>query len=381
MSDISLKCVIVHRLIKEQHRDFDHSKPFNCRNTVLDRNNETVIKLVSNIAALYGKKSNSSHYGIFQTDETRRGPFPKAFNSYRHDTSLKTDDKLFVDLSKNVMQQLFNEAKGAQAASGGLLVFADYISKSIRYFLIAMIKQKEGIVISDKLEPTELEHLDLSKLNQAARINFSLYEKYISAEEHERQDVNYLSFVSPSTNQTTSGYFITALGCNKGNTSTKATSNLISESFNFFRRNPELKDNARKFQDEIIEYLHECSTKGISAKLSVVSEMAAAYMVNLDDDIKDRLSNGLYEHLNSEDVRVPVEFKVSKSAVTKNRNIKYKSDNVNFEFKLGLLGNTLNSEICYNKKNGHLTFTRIPAEKRSEIAKQLEAIIAEKANK
>lgn len=378
MSDISLGCVVVHRLIKEQHKDFDHSKPYSRRDTVLDRNNEIVIKLVSSIAALYGKKSNSSHYGIFNLDETRRGPFPAEFDKYRNDTSKKLDDELFIGLSKNVMHQLYIEAKDRPAASGGLLLFADYISKSVRYFLIAMIKQKEGIVISDKLEPKELEHLDLAKLNQAARINYDLYDKYISADENERQDVNYLSFVSPSSNQTTSGYFITALGCDKGNTSTKATSNLINESFNFFRNHQELKDNARKFKNEIIEYLFDCSENNISVKLSVVSEMAAKHMVNLEDDIKDKLSEELYAHLNSESIRVPVEFRVSKSVVKKNRNIKYTSDNVNFEFKSSLLGNTLDNEICYNKKTGHLTFTRITPEKKSEIAQLLDELIKER---
>ncbi|MEM7969878.1 nucleoid-associated protein, partial [Morganella morganii] len=146
----------------------------------------------------------SSHYGIFNLDEKRRGPFPAEFDKYRNDTSKTLDDELFIGLSKNIMYQLYSEAKDRPAASGGLLLFADYIIKSTRYFLIAMIKQKEGIVISDKLEPKELEHLDLAKLNQAARINYDLYDKYLSADENERQDVNYLSFVSPSSNQTIS---------------------------------------------------------------------------------------------------------------------------------------------------------------------------------
>ncbi|MEM7923150.1 nucleoid-associated protein, partial [Morganella morganii] len=96
MSDISLGCVVVHRLIKERHKDFNHSKPYSRRDTVLDRNNEIVIKLVSSISALYGKKYNSSHYGIFNLDEKRRGPFPAEFDKYRNDTSKTLDDELFI---------------------------------------------------------------------------------------------------------------------------------------------------------------------------------------------------------------------------------------------------------------------------------------------
>jgi nucleoid-associated protein len=374
MADISLGSVIVHKLIKEQHKEFNHAKPFDRRKNVLDRNNEIVIKLVTNIAALYGKKSNSPHYGIFKTDVTKRGPIPGLFDIYSDETSGKLDDEKFISLSNEVMTELYREAKDRQASSGGYLLFADYLNNGNRFFIVAMIKQKDGITISQNLEPEELEHLDLSKLNQAARISFKRYSEYKTSSEEEKQELNYLSFVSPSNNQAASGYFIAALGCDKGTASSKATKNAILESYNFFQSHAELKTNAKKFKQDIINYFSECVEKDISAKLSTIENMARNYMTHFEEDVRDTLATQLYEHLNSEEIRIPVEFVISSSSLNKIKNIKYRSNNLSFDFNKNLLGSSSDAEICYNKENGHLTFTRIPAEKRSEIFQALEEL-------
>ncbi len=42
MSKASIRHVIVHELLKESNKDFDHSKPYNLRDTELDKTNDIV---------------------------------------------------------------------------------------------------------------------------------------------------------------------------------------------------------------------------------------------------------------------------------------------------------------------------------------------------
>ncbi|HBC1461586.1 TPA: nucleoid-associated protein, partial [Escherichia coli] len=65
MSKVSIRHVIVHELLKESNKDFDHSKPYNLRDTELDKTNDIVKKLVDGVIDLYGSKGNSAHYGVF----------------------------------------------------------------------------------------------------------------------------------------------------------------------------------------------------------------------------------------------------------------------------------------------------------------------------
>lgn len=58
MSKVSIRHVIVHELLKESNKDFDHSKPYNLRDTELDKTNDIVKKLVDGVIDLYGSKGN-----------------------------------------------------------------------------------------------------------------------------------------------------------------------------------------------------------------------------------------------------------------------------------------------------------------------------------
>ncbi|MGK3355175.1 hypothetical protein ACSLNS_24770, partial [Escherichia coli] len=49
--------------------------------------------------------------------------------------------------------------KNCFATVGGFIVFCDYIVNNNKFFLIAMIKKKNGVTISNKLEPEEMIHL------------------------------------------------------------------------------------------------------------------------------------------------------------------------------------------------------------------------------
>ncbi|SVJ69461.1 nucleoid-associated protein [Klebsiella pneumoniae] len=357
---VEIKHVIVHELIKEAKKDFDFSNPYNLRETPLDNQNPVVIKLITEISSLYGSKGNSAHYGVFKEETTEQGPIPSKFDEYTQNTDCTSD--LFVPLSIAIMKQLVKKAQEEIWSSGGFIVFCDYTINDNQFFLIAMIKKKNGVTISTKLEPEEMIHLDLSKIHQAARINFDLFEKFKHASESEKIDSSYLSFVSKGVGQSASAYFIAAIGCDKSLAATKATKKLPSEVKKFFTSKPELKEHATKFRHEIVSYLDKQASNDVSARLSDIETIALSHMTYLNNEIRESYVKELMAHLNSEDIRIPTEFVVSKRALKEVKNLTYKGDDIGFSFEKALLGETADYDVWYDEESGRLSFTNLPSE-------------------
>ncbi|EAS2080544.1 nucleoid-associated protein [Salmonella enterica] len=365
MTEITLNNVIVHELLKEAKKPMIPGKRMKFRDTTLDLSSEIVLKLINEINELYGKKGNSAYYGVFKKELTERGPVPDAIENY---TCLaKPSSQDFIDLSVGIMNKLADEAEKQLWSSGGVIVFADYVRDGVNFFLITMIKQKEGIRLSSKLEPELLEQLDLTKINQAARINFDKFLKYQNSSVIDKQDLSYLSFISTTTQKTASGYFILALGCDKGITSNNATKSLPTEVMRFFGKHSEIKHHARDFKSDVINYINHQFECKKTVKLSDISAMAYEHMTYVDEQAREKLSNDLVAYLNSEEIRIPVEFNVSRSGLNQLLNIKYKGDGYSFNFEKALLGTTADADICYNSENGSLTFTKLPKDAVQDI--------------
>lgn len=369
MPTLVLNHVIVHELIKEAKKDFDHSNIFNYRKDTLDCTNSIVIKLISEISSLYGKKGNAAHFGIFKSEVTEQGPIPSLFENYSVIPTPAKEE--FITFSKAVMSQLYQKAKEESWSSGGYIVFSDYLFDSNRFFLITMIKQKEGMRISKDLEPEELTSLDLTKINQAARVSFDRYSLYKIADDIEKTDLSYLSFVSKGTNQSASAYFIAAIGCDKGIASARATTKLPNEVRKFFLKKIELKEKATIFKNEVINYLAHQFDSQQSARLSDIETLATNHMVYLDAEKRESLVDELIAHLNSEETRIPVEFVVNKSSLGKLKNVYHKGNGLNFNFEKSLLGDNPNADVWYNVDTGILSFTKLPEDAKKKIKQAL----------
>lgn len=380
MSKPDIKHVIVHELIKESGNDFYYENPFNLRKTELDKENKIVNKLVEDVIKLYGSRGNTAHYGIFKKDNDR-GPIPDEFNNYFSLTNYSSKD--FINLSISIMKQLFESAKGQSWPSGGYIVFTDYISNGVRFLLVTMIKKKGGMRISPALEPEEMIHLDLSNINQAAKINFHLYNQYLSADETARTELTFLSFVSKTKGQSASAYFISALGCDKGIASSAATRALPREARNFFKKDVDSKPFAEAFRNKVIRYLDETNRADQPAKLTDIADIAAAQLTSLEEDKRNEIIEGFMQHLNNENMRIPSEFVINKSTLDKIKNVSYKDKLLSFNFDKELLGETNDAMVYYDEKSGSLSFNKLPAEAKNKIEaaiKERKAALSKKMN-
>tara|TARA_R110001592_G_scaffold15313_2_gene66938 strand:- start:777 stop:1886 length:1110 start_codon:yes stop_codon:yes gene_type:complete len=358
--------VVVHALVKEQHKGI---KPSIISPDALDSEDELAGKLVDEVVSVYGSRTNSAHYGIFKIGDGR-GPFPDEFKRYA--VLPAPTDAEFLRLTKVAMVELYGKASIVLAASGGYLLFADYTHEQNRYFVTVMIKQKPGISITKDLKPEALMLLELERLHQAARINFAKFAEYLDAAPDEQQEINYLSFVSPSTNKTTSGYFVTALGCAQGSTANQATRTLIKEGPQYFEDSAVLRPAAARFRQSLMEYLSEKSESGQSVRLVEVGELVRPHIPAAHADNADILVDEFVTHLNSDALSVPSEFPASKTVVRAFTNIKGKANGWQFEFEKDVLGTDEAAAVYYDEQENTITIRNIPDAMKASIEAEIQ---------
>lgn len=365
MTKISINHVIVHELLKEAQKDFDHSKRYNLRDTELDKSNKIVQQLVDGVVELYGTRGNLAHHGIFKEDPSLRGPVPDLFDKYYNDK--KSDSSSFINLTKQIMKQMYEEAKKQPWSSGGYVVFTDYILQGLRFILVTMIKKKNGVTISANLNPEEMIHLELNYINQAARVNFHRYFEYNSAPDDKKSQINYLSFISKTNGQSASAYFIAALGCDKGLASAGATRKLPNEARKFFKKNTETLPIAEEFRNKIIKYLEKQCESSLPASLSDIEAIGFEELSIFPDEKRNEILSGLMQHLNSEGVGIPTDFVINKTSLDKLKKVMYKNPLYSFNFDKELLGDNADARIFYDEVTGNLCFNNLPEEARSKI--------------
>lgn len=343
----TLRHAIIHELLKEQYMDIDDKKKYNLRTKELDCNSPIVIKLSQELIQKYGKKYSIVTYGSFDTDKIRRGKFPDAFQKY-HSLKRKTK-QAFIDLSVLVMNELATKASEIKSSSGGYILFLDYSYNKNSYLVIAMIKQKDALTITDNLNLEELLSIDLSKIHQATRINCTHYSQALASK---NDDDLYLSFVSSATDGNTSGYFITALGCQKNTTASKMTKNLIKSSVAFFKNDTEIKKYANDFKDELIKYLTYCCEEKQMATLEQVISKARHILERSGFQNSNQKADDLLERLNSDSINISAAFNVNKNALNSIVKVKLENDDYTINFTRKLLGTTEAHKIYFDEKKG-----------------------------
>ena len=360
---IQINNIVIHELVKEQHLPIQDSV---IKDNVLDKNKALIKTLAKSVIDLFGTRNNTTNYGIFDTGAEDTS-FQDDFRNYFNLRAVSNQD--FIDLTKTAMNCLYTKAEHQSGASGGYILFIDYNTNS-RFFLVAMIKKKDGINLNADLEPEEITQLDLDKLYQVARINFNRYQSYQTASDTEKLELSYLSFLSRKSSEGASGYFISALGCSNNIASNKATDNLIKGCLSFFKTQECLKDNTYNFKNKLLCFLNEKINAKDSVKLSEIEAVAREFIPAEDIETADSIASQFMIHLNDE-CSIPSEFPVHQSTITKYTQIRSKTSNYDLKFEKSALGTNEQDKIYYDREHKKLILSGIPEETISQIESEL----------
>jgi nucleoid-associated protein len=380
---ITLKTAIIHSFKKKAHTDY--VSEIVKKTVALDTINPALQFLVEGIHGLIGKEGNSVVYGQF-ADDGRQGPFPERFTAF---VDVRDDDAQFISLTHLAMDQLVEQARNQVLSTGGHILCAQYTSGAADFFLVASMKERGGIQLDENYVPKEIQEVDLSKVQQAARINLASFIAInaikaaaaagdaadapavapVEGEEIEAEEVDstYLCFISRGRDSQASDYFISALGCAKGVASGRATKNAIDSVARFFRDKKLLKSLGYKAKEAVIKYLGDQLAAGKSARLDAICHVAVQHV---PADLVGEIA-GLKDYLNSERHRVPDDFTVNPKSLKEKTRIKGDASNWSLQFERGALGKDPAADVYYDEARKKLTLSNLTAELVDVIEKEL----------
>lgn len=364
-----LTFAIIHSLEKSKGT---LSATVRTRDSVLDIQKPVIKDLAETLAKLVGKDGSSVYWGQFGTNR-REGLFPSHVQPLISDST----EAAFITMSKVAMEELRAKASEEGFATGGHVCFFLYRIQTSSFLLVAMVKERGGMVLSADLEPTEITEIDLSKLHQAARVNLDRYGAFLELadgqsipapdDSEDSTEKTYLCFINRKSQSDVAEYFVEALGCEKGVASGRTTKAVVTEIRKYVRSIPEIKEKAPAVRLAVIEHLQGQEDGAMVSLDKVVAVARHAVGVDLE-----RYVDGLKDHLNSEVVQIPDEFPVSAIALRSYTRISGKASRWQFSFENSALGEQ-DAEIIYDATEKSLKLTQLPP---SMIAKVEETLAA-----
>ncbi|MNV52224.1 Nucleoid-associated protein YejK [compost metagenome] len=251
------------------------------------------------------------------------------------------------------MKYYENQIKKSAPATGAFVVFANYIYKPNRdrYLLIFSINNKEGYNLNEEsLTIQQILNLDLSKMDVAALINISKWQKSLS---DKTSDIRtYLSFIKGK--KKLSDYFLDFIGCADKSTNTDSSKLLLSALNQYMIQKNYSKEEVKSRKKSVFDYCQTCVKEKREVLLDQIS-----YLLN-DDDPEE-----FSRFASSEEYGVSEIIKADTNILRSLQYIDYKGSDLTISFNTNKL---TTRDVIYNSEAKTLTFKNLP----DSLIKQLE---------
>ena len=322
--------LVVHKLIKDQHGP-SHIE-LRAGNLAAGA---AAQRLVDQLCHHYAERLGKG-YGRFEEDEDN---FPMARFVRQHVVEGSID---FATLSSLMMQHLQVRAEQEQLSSGGYVLIARANNGVVDFLLVALLTEIVGTTITDRLDIVDAQHLDLTNLRVAGRIDLTGWQA--GAE-------RYISFLKGRGD--VAQYFKQFLGCNDVVIALKETQKLV-QGLNEFVTTQQLDAGARdQMMARAHGYLDELGGQG--APLS------------LDDIVRQvwpEQPDALRQALDSEDLALASGFVPDRRAIKPLVRFKASAPHWKVEFDRSSLRT---GDVIYDKHSDSLVLYNLPEHLKREL--------------
>ncbi|MBT0587197.1 nucleoid-associated protein YejK [Alteromonas oceanisediminis] len=171
----------------------------------------------------------------------------------------------FQQFSASSAQHLVETLANMQMVETGFLVFCRYEFLATEYLIVTLLNTKQHVHVDDQLELSVSEHLDLSKMQLAARIDLTQYQ--IQPEQQ-----RYVSFVKGRMGRKVSDFFMTFLGCEELMDVKQQNAQLINSVDAYLATNTLDVAEKHEHREAVQDYYKEKIATGAPVKFSEVAE-------------------------------------------------------------------------------------------------------------
>ncbi|KAF7769973.1 nucleoid-associated protein [Pseudoalteromonas citrea] len=332
---IEVNKLVVHYVDKQ-----DEDTQIHLRNDEMQVNDRVNVFIEQLHHAYNGKPGKG--YCAFSGDKNSQ--VSAAMQSYRN------DELGFWHMTEQATEVLKEELNKYAFNETGYLVFCHYQYVATDYILIALINIKDHYSITSELDLSSSRHLDISRMQLAAKIDLSAWDT-------QPDDARYISFIKGRAGRKVADFFLDFLGCEEG-IDPKQQSQVMLEAVEDYLSEQQFdkqeKDTLRK---EVFDYCNDCIASGEDANIETLSDtLSKSGDTQFDDFYKDQ------------DYALEESFPVDKKTVTSMVKFSGLGGGVSIGFERKHLG----ERVTYNAATDTLTIKGIPPNLKDQLQRYYE---------
>ncbi|MBE1298936.1 MAG: nucleoid-associated protein YejK [Alteromonadaceae bacterium] len=331
---VIIKNFIVHQLKLEEE-----SLTVKTRPDIFDVNAD-IEMFVQQLNQVYNNKPVKG-IGAFNEEE-KEDSFDKALDAFLG------GEYSFQHFSVETCKKLLASVTELGAVETGFVIISQFQFLATEYLMIAVLDTKEHVEINQNLELSVATHLDLSKMQLAARIDLTMLQT-------NKEQNRYVSFIKGRAGRKISDFFLDFLHCDEQVDIKQQNKQLIESVEEYLeseRLEPEEKQASR---EKLVDYYKEQIDTGEEIKVSDVAEKLATHDQKQDFSAFNQSMEQPLED----------EFQADKAAIKSLSKFSGAGGGVSISFDRKMLGD----RIVYQEDSDTLIIKGIPPNLKDQLSR------------
>ncbi|UJF19863.1 nucleoid-associated protein YejK [Vibrio sp. SS-MA-C1-2] len=258
----------------------------------------------------------------------------------------------FVDFSSQSAAKLRDELIKYPFADEGILVLAEYQSLATDYLFIGLLSSCPSMKVTEQLDVSSTEYLDVAKMDIAARIDLSTWNS-------DPESNRYLTFIKGRVGRKVGDFFLDFLQADVGMDS-KVQNQVLIQAVDDYCTDSRLdREEKQQYMKNVHQY---CNEQLKSGEELIVKELADTLPVG--DEGTD-----FYQFANQQGYELEESFPVDRAAVRKLTKYVGGGGGLSISFDAELL----NERISYDPETDTLTIKGTPPNLKDQLQRRLTA--------
>lgn len=330
---LHLSNVILHQLSKNEQDEL----VVKYRSQSLD-NDTSAENLVAELHRVFNSKA-SKGFGSFKSDSD--------FQTWLQE--LRQGERDFYDFSQISAQRLKDELSKYPFADEGILVMAEYQSLATDYLFIGLLPLNQSLKVTEGLDISATDYLDINKMDIAARLDLSSFET-------DKNSNRYLAYIKGRVGRKVSDFFLDFLQADVG-LDTKVQNQVLMQAVQDFCTDSKLeKDEAIGYKKQVYDYCNEQIKAGEEVH---IRELSGELPASQD-------GTGFFEYTQAHGYELEESFPGDRSTVRKLTKFVGAGGGLNVSFDSLLLG----ERIFYDPESDTLTIKGTPPNLKEQLTRQ-----------
>ncbi|TCN84966.1 nucleoid-associated protein YejK [Shewanella fodinae] len=310
-------------------------------------NGAAVEAMVEELHQTYSSKAGKGFgfFGVHGDDGEANPAFKNALQSYLENALG------FVELSAAAGKLLQEELSKYDFSQGGFLLLTLYQHMATDYLFVALLNAKSSMTVLDDMELTQNDHLDLTNLQLAARIDLTEWQR-------DSESRKYISFVRGRAGRKVADFFLDFMGCVEGVNAKQQSKELMQAVEDFVAEGDLTKDERQQCRNRVFEYCQEQVETGIDVQLK-----------DLADELAESGMESFYDFAKQGEYDLEDNFPADKSTLRQLKKFSGTGGGVSLSFDSTHLG----ERVIYDPISDTIVIKGVPANLKDQLDRRLKS--------